>query len=118
MAPHDLAARGRERPRRRHRRRTLRVRVEIAVGARRSTGWATTLGAGGLFVATDTPLPAGAKLAARFQLPGSATVHEIAGRVAWTRPPGAAGSYSAGMGVAFTDRAAAARLARELEKLD
>ena len=103
---------------RRFRRRTLHLSVEFLCrdGLRRET--ATTLGAGGLFIATDDPLPPRESLQLRFQLPGSAQVYEIEGRVVWRKRPQDPGDYSPGMGVEFTDRAAAGRLARELDALD
>ncbi len=85
-------------------------------GLRRET--ATTLGAGGLFIATDDPLAPREILRLRLQLPGSDQVHEIPGRVVWCKRPQDPGDFSPGMGVEFTDRAAAGRLARELEALD
>ena len=103
---------------RRYRRRTVRVSVEHVSeirGPRREV--ATTLGAGGLFIQTDDPLPKGARLLMRFQLPGGDRLHEIEGRVVWRRRPNDPGSYSPGMGIEFTDAAAAASLARELEML-
>jgi uncharacterized protein (TIGR02266 family) len=107
-----------ERPRRRYRRRTLRVLVEYVCENGLSTEPATTLGAGGLFIEGETPLPRGATLKMRFQLPGSQLMHEIEGRVVWRRRAGDPGHHSPGMGIEFTDRAGAARLARELETLD
>jgi hypothetical protein len=86
-----------ERPRRRYRRRTLRVLVEYVCENGLSTEPATTLGAGGLFIEGET---------------------EIEGRVVWRRRAGDPGHHSPGMGIEFTDRAGAARLARELETLD
>lgn len=106
-----------ERPRRRYRRRTLRVLVEYVCEAGLSSEPATTLGAGGLFIESEAPLARGATLKMRFQLPGSAVVHEIEGRVVWCRRPGDPGRHSPGMGIEFTDRAGAMRLARELEEL-
>ena len=104
---------------RRYRRRTVRVFVEHASevsGPRCEV--ATTLGAGGLFIQTDDPLPKGARLAMRFQLPGGDRLHEIEGRVVWKKQPEADDGYTSGMGIQFSDRYAAARLARDLERLD
>ena len=106
-----------ERPKRRYRRRTVRVLVEYVSDAGLCIDPATTLGAGGLFIETETPLLEHSALKMRFQLPGSATTHEIEGRVVWRRRSNDPGSYSPGMGIEFTDRAAAASLARELETL-
>ena len=101
---------------RRFRRRTLRVMVEYICEAGLCCDPATTLGAGGLFIETEAPLREGARLKLLFRLPASEILHEIEGRVVWARRPGASGSP--GMGIEFTDRAAAARLARELAALD
>ncbi|MDH3525428.1 MAG: TIGR02266 family protein [Acidobacteriota bacterium] len=103
---------------RRYRRRTVRVRVDYVsdTGAHRDT--ATTLGAGGVFVHTDRPLPRGTSLALRFRLPGGDRVHEIQGCVVWCRPASDAAAYAAGMGIRFTNPVAAAVLARDLRNLD
>jgi len=103
---------------RRHRRRTVRVLVAYASpdGTRRD--YATTLGAGGLFLVTDAPLPEGSRLKLAFRLRDTGALHEVEGRVAWARPqlPGRTLPHAPGMGIEFTDRAAAARLARELDE--
>jgi uncharacterized protein (TIGR02266 family) len=106
-----------QRPKRRYRRRTVRVLVEYVSDAGLCIDAATTLGAGGLFIETDTPLLEHSSLKMRFRLPGSPTTHEIEGRVVWARRPHDPGSYSPGMGIEFTDRAATAILARDLETL-
>ena len=106
-----------ERPKRRYRRRTVRVLVEYVSDAGLCVDPATTLGAGGLFIETDSPLFEHSVLKMRFQLPSGETTHEIEGRVVWRRHPRDPGSYSPGMGIEFTDRAAASGLARELETL-
>jgi uncharacterized protein (TIGR02266 family) len=106
-----------ERPKRRYRRRTVRVLVEYVSDAGLCVDPATTLGAGGLFIETDSPLFEHSVLKMRFRLPGGETTHEIEGHVVWRRHPRDPGSYSPGMGIEFTDRAAASGLARELETL-
>lgn len=106
-------------PKRRFRRRTVRVRVDYRIGAELRSEWATTLGAGGMFIETEQPTVAGARLKARFQLPGGEAPHEIEGRVVWTMGPGADAASPArtpGIGIEFTDAVATARLARELER--
>jgi len=100
---------------RRFRRRTLRVLVEYLCEAGLCCDPATTLGAGGLFIETESPQREGTRLKLRFRLPAGETTHEIEGLV-WARSPGSPGSP--GMGIEFTDRAAAVRLARELAELD
>lgn len=82
--------------------------------------YATTLGAGGLFIETEAPLPPGSVLRVRFRLPGGSALHAIEGRVTWQHREHEARAGDVrpgGMGVAFTDAAAAAKLARELEGL-
>lgn len=94
----------------------MRVKVDLRSADRASSETATTLGAGGLFVETLDPLPPGAVLTLRFQLPGSERIFEIPGRVVWSTPAGNANrNESRGMGVEFTDRVAISALAREIE---
>jgi uncharacterized protein (TIGR02266 family) len=101
--------RRRSRPqRRRYRRLTLRVVVEYSSDAGLQTELATTLGAGGLFVATDAPLAETTRLKLRFKLPGATHRWELEGRVAW--------ADASGMGVEFVDRTAVGRLAAALER--
>lgn len=114
---------GRYRPtttQRRFRRRLVRMLVDFHAEGGARCEYATTLGAGGLFIETDAPLPVGATLRLRFRLPGGDTLHAIDGRVTWQHRPDEARAGDArpgGMGVAFTDAAAAAKLAHELETL-
>jgi len=80
---------------------------------------ATTLGAGGLFIQTDSPMAAGSFLKLRFQLSETGARHEIEARVVWSKSLGnttAAGAT--GMGIEFLDRVAANAVAIELENLD
>jgi Tfp pilus assembly protein PilZ len=78
---------------------------------------ATTLGAGGLFIESESPLSEGYSLKMRFRLPGSSHTHEIEGRVAWCKRATDPSHHSPGMGIEFTDRDATILLARELERL-
>ena len=102
---------------RRYRRMTARVRVEFcdAGGPRCET--ATTLGAGGLFVSTEDPLPRGTPLKMCFRLFEGGALHEIEARVVWSKRSEDPGAYGPGMGVEFRDPEAAARLAHELQEL-
>ena len=100
---------------RRFRRRTLRVTVDYLCEAGLCCDPATTRGGGGLFIERESARRAGAGLKLLFKLPGSEILHEIEGREVWARRPGASGRP--GMGIEFTDRSAAARLARELAEL-
>ena len=104
---------------RKHRRRTVRILVDYSSAAGVQCEYATTLGAGGLFIESEAPLPRGTPLKVRFRLPGGEGVHEIEGRVAWTHAPreGEGGGRSPGMGIEFTDAVASARLARQLEDM-
>jgi len=104
--------------RRRFRRRTVRVLVEYLSDAGLCRETATTLGAGGLFIESQQPLPKGTALKLSFSLPGSNVRHDLEGSVAWAHMPSDTESGSAGMGIAFSDRGATAKLARELQQLD
>jgi Tfp pilus assembly protein PilZ len=96
-----------DRPKRRYRRRTVRIAVEYLSGTGLRCERATTLGAGGLFIETDSPETAGSLLKLRFQLSEAGAHHEIEGRVVWSK------------GVRNGDASATARaLAVELENLD
>ncbi|MEE8580516.1 MAG: PilZ domain-containing protein [Myxococcota bacterium] len=101
-----------------HRRRTIRVLVDYVSDHGVHCDYATTLGAGGLFLECEQPLPDESPLKLRFRLPGSEETHEIAGRVVWTRAGSEQLDQTPGMGIQFTDKVAAARLARELENLE
>jgi uncharacterized protein (TIGR02266 family) len=106
-------------PKRRFRRRTVRVRVDYDVDGAPHHDWATTLGAGGIFIETETPPPVGQRLKLKFRLPDGQVPHEIEGRVAWAMRASAAQgdpAPSPGMGIEFTDAVACAALARELER--
>ena len=105
------------RPGRRYRRRTVRVLVEYVADTGLAADPATTLGAGGIFIETESPLAESSSLKMRFTLPGSETLHDIEGRVVWRRRPSDPGQHAPGMGIEFTDRNAATRLARELDAL-
>ena len=99
--------------RRRYPRLTLRVEVVLDAASGRVAATATTLGAGGLFVATLAPLDVHAPLVVRFHLPGDDTELCLRAHVAWIRPTE---SGSAGMGVAFDDANARTDLAARLER--
>jgi Tfp pilus assembly protein PilZ len=105
--------------RRRFRRRTVRVLVDYAAPDGVRCEYATTLGAGGLFIESDEPLPPGSLFKVRFRLPQSGRIHEIESRVAWAHVSGAPPATQApGMGIVFTNAGATAALARELEQDD
>ena len=104
--------------RRRYRRMTVRLRAVYLHAGVSHAAIATTLGAGGLFVATDEPLPRGSELRIAFCVPGSLRSHELDARVVWSHRPGDPGQPGGhGMGLAFTNPAACATLAHELDAL-
>jgi len=100
---------------RRYRRRTMRIMVDYLADSGPLRARATTLGAGGLFIETDSPAPAGSVLKLRFQLSTTGAQHEIEGRVVWSK---STGSGADGMGIEFLSRAATKAIAIELEELD
>jgi uncharacterized protein (TIGR02266 family) len=107
------------RSRRRYRRLTLRIDVEYEADGETRRDVATTLGAGGLFIATEEPLEEGSELLTRFHVPGGSTLHEISGRVVWSHRKGGEGrpDQTSGMGICFSDPASSALLAADLEAL-
>lgn len=116
MSPGPGGRRASQAPRRRYRRLTVRLLVDFVTSAGVHCDYATTLGAGGLFVETEQPLPPGSVLKMRFRLPGRELLHEIEGRVVWSQPADADARRAPGMGIEFTDAVAISRLARELER--
>lgn len=103
---------------RRFRRRTVRILVDYTSSEGVRCDYATTLGAGGLFIETSEPLGRGTVVKLRFRLPEGEHLHEIEGRVCWQRGGRAdAVNFAPGMGIQFTDSVAASRVARELEDL-
>jgi len=111
-------SRGADRSKRRYRRRTVRITVEYLSDTGLHCERATTLGAGGLFIETESPVAAGSLLKLRFQLSETGARHEIEGRVIWSRGVGFSDVGSTGMGIEFLNRTAANALAVELENLD
>jgi Tfp pilus assembly protein PilZ len=102
---------------RRYRRMTVRLTAVYEYGGKPHEAVATTLGAGGMFVATDDPPPQGAVLKVRFQVPGGTRSYDLIARVVWTHAPSDGPSQSCGMGLAFASPAECAVLATELEAL-
>ncbi len=102
---------------RRFRRQTLRVLVDYSTENGVCCDYATTLGAGGMFLETHEELTRGASIKTRFKLTGSDILHEIEGRVVWFRPAAQSGEpvRAGGAGIRFTDAEAVSRLGRELE---
>jgi uncharacterized protein (TIGR02266 family) len=98
-------------------RRAIRVLVDFHGGAGIRCEYATTLGAGGLFIETEELLPVGSPLKLRLRLPGGEAIHEIEARVAWHQKAvaGKPGIRAPGMGIEFVDVRAAAALRRDLD---
>jgi type IV pilus assembly protein PilZ len=102
---------------RRHRRITVRILVDCISEKGMSSSYATTLGAGGLFIESEEPLECGTALKLRFRLPDGDELHELEGRVVWqSKPTVATAQFQApGFGVKFSEGPATALLSRELE---
>lgn len=99
---------------RRFRRQTVRILVDYQSPEGVHCDYATTLGAGGLFISTEAPQAPGTTIKTRFRLAGDGVLHEIEGIVVWTRDDTNGHAQTPGMAVQFTDPAAKAQLAREL----
>lgn len=94
---------------------TLRVAIEIESLEGCEDAVATTLGAGGLFVATERPLPAHTPVVVRFRLPGEQDRLCFEAHVAWSGEPGP-GVATPGMGLEFDDAEARSLHAARLER--
>ncbi|MEM7408626.1 MAG: PilZ domain-containing protein [Myxococcota bacterium] len=105
----------RPRVRRRYPRLTVRVDVRLEMPGEVIEAVATTLGAGGLFVATDRRLPRGTLMGVRFRMPGDDRLLELDARVAWGSSPSTQDA-SAGIGIEFVDKVARTELATLLEE--
>jgi uncharacterized protein (TIGR02266 family) len=94
----------------------LTVRVDVRIDTPRGPleATATTLGAGGLFVATPAPLPARTPVTVRLRLPGEDVEVCFDARVVWCVAPGA-GVASPGMGLEFENAEARSEHAARLE---
>ena len=103
---------------RRFRRQTVRILVDYELEDGVRSDYATTLGAGGVFIECDDAPPPGTLLKLRFRLPHGEQLHELEGRVTWRRDAHVERSLAPGMGVQFTDTTSRAKLARELNQLD
>ena len=105
---------------RRYRRQTLRILVDYFTENGVACDYATTLGAGGMFLECDPPLEAGCRVKARFKLPGCEEYHEMEGHVVWRsgEPEPGRPNSPPGVGIKFTDQTAIANLARELESYE
>jgi uncharacterized protein (TIGR02266 family) len=103
---------------RRHRRQTVRILVDYRSDRGLRCDYATTLGAGGLFIECEEPLPVKTIVKLRFRLPQSEELHQFEGRISWNRGAHTGDrSLAPGMGVQFIDPSATGALARELDHM-
>ncbi len=103
---------------RKHRRVTVRILVDYQARAGIHCDYATTLGAGGMFLETEIAMSRGETVKVRFRIPGGEVLHELEARVTWyhAAKPGPNGTLrTPGVGLQFSDQSATATLARELE---
>ena len=102
---------------RRHPRQTVRILVDFIAGGVTGSEYATTLGAGGVFIEAVAPLEPGRAVKVRFRLPGAEELHDIEGKVAWScgGPVPGGPVHASGFAVQFSDPVGIAKLARELE---
>jgi Tfp pilus assembly protein PilZ len=103
---------------RRHRRQTVRMLVDYQCGEGVRCDYATTLGAGGMFLQTDLVMSRGDTVKVRFRIPGGELLHEFEARVTWyhsAKQESDGSVCTPGVGLQFTDPSAATALARELE---
>ena len=103
---------------RKYRRMTVRILVDYQALGALHCDYATTLGAGGMFLQTELELSRGDLVKVRFRVPGNETLHELQARVMWrhdARPDENGQLRTPGVGLQFTDPKATTELARELE---
>lgn len=103
---------------RKHRRVTVRLLVDYQARGGIHCDYATTLGAGGMFLQTEIPMNRGETVKVRFRIPGGELLHELEARVTWRHeakedPNGEL--RTPGVGLQFSDPTKTADLARELE---
>ena len=105
---------------RKHRRATVRTLVDYQAQGGIHCDYATTLGAGGMFLQTDLVMARGDTVKVRFRIPGGELLHEFEARVTWyhSAKQEADGSLrTPGVGLQLSDPSATTELARELEDL-
>jgi Tfp pilus assembly protein PilZ len=103
---------------RKHRRLTVRILVDYQACDGIHCDYATTLGAGGMFLETDLVMSRGDLVKVRFRIPGGEALHEFEGRVTWHHAADKESGgrlHTPGVGLQFSDPSLTAALARELE---
>lgn len=103
---------------RKYRRMTVRILVDYQAQGGIHCDYATTLGAGGMFLQTELTMRRGERVKVRFRIPGGEELHELEAKVTWSQTGHAETGESVrtpGVGLQFIDPAATAALARELD---
>jgi len=103
---------------RKHRRMTVRILVDYQARDGIFCDYATTLGAGGMFLETELAMSRGEDVKVRFRIPGGEVLHEFEARVTWHHAADAESGgklHTPGVGLQFKDPTLTATLARELE---
>ncbi len=103
---------------RKHRRVTVRILVDYQARGAIHCDYATTLGAGGMFLKTELVMNRGECVKVRFRIPGGEELHELEARVTWyhaaKQEPGG-NLRTPGVGLQFSDLTRTSQLARELQ---
>jgi Tfp pilus assembly protein PilZ len=103
---------------RKHRRVTVRILVDYQARGAIRCDYATTLGAGGMFLETELVMNRGECVKVHFRIPGGEELHELEARVTWhhaaKQEPGG-NLRTPGVGLQFSDPTRSSQLARELE---
>jgi uncharacterized protein (TIGR02266 family) len=86
----------------------VELQVEVSLESEHNfyTGLSSNLSEGGLFVATETPLPLGTRLLVRFALEGAGSPIDAVGEVCWLRPRSR--DFPMGFGMRFLEISAEA----------
>jgi len=103
---------------RKHRRMTVRILVDYQARGGIHCDYATTLGAGGMFLETELVMSRGESVKVRFRIPGGEVLHEFEARVTWHHAANTKSGgklHTPGVGLQFSDPTLTATLARELE---
>ena len=103
---------------RKHRRMTVRILVDYQAQGGIYCDYATTLGAGGMFLETDLAMTRGDLVKVRFRIPGGEALHELEAQVTWghgAKIEPKQQLHTPGVGLQFSDRSATTTLERELE---
>jgi Tfp pilus assembly protein PilZ len=97
---------------------TVRILVDYQARGEIHCDYATTLGAGGMFLETDLVMSRGEIVKVRFRIPGGDVLHEFEAGVTWhhaVKPKPGGDLQTPGVGLQFSDPTRTATLARELE---